>query len=127
MKKELANTKKIQEKEISDVLNKINDKEKYENKINNLNKIIEELRKRIKNIYFQLSLLQNSEKFNKTADVVVRLKLMLLLIRNYLDKIIIFDKREFFNILMKKYKKKFFSRIKRIEYLRDNVPNDFPY
>ena len=127
LKKELANTKKIQEKEISDVLNKINDKEKYENKINNLNKIIEELRKRIKNIYFQLSLLQNSEKFNKTADVVVRLKLMLLLTRNYLDKNIIFDKREFFNILMKKYKKKFFSRIKRIEYLRDNVPNDFPY
>ena len=127
LKQKLEYTKKNEEKEKSDKLELFKEKDKYEKKINNLNKIIEELKIRIQNLYYQLSFLQKNNKFNINADIVVKLKLMILLIGNYLDRNIIFDKREFFNILMKKYGKKYYSKEKRVEYLRDYRQNNFPF
>ena len=103
------------------------EKDKYKKKINNLNKIIEELKIRIQNLYYQLSFLQQNNKFNINADIFIKLKLMIILIRNYIDRNSIFDKREFFNILMKKYGKKYYSKEKRVEYLRDYRQNNFPF
>ena len=127
LKQELNRVKKEKEKEKNNELNALDIKDKYEKKLSNQNKVIEELKIRILNLYLQLSFLQNSHKFNKTADIVVRLKLMILLIRNYLDKNIIFDKREFFNILLKKLRNRYYSREKKFEYLRENIPNGFPF
>ena len=127
LKKEFENYKKNEEKEINNKMEILYTKDKYEKKINNLNKIIEELKIRLQDIYYQLSFLQKRNIFDKNADINIRIKLMILLIRNYIDKNILFDKREFFNILMRKYRKKFFIKEKRIEYLRDNRQNNFPY
>jgi len=75
----------------------------YEKKIIRLNKIIEELRNRIQVLYLELSNIQrNNIAFNKNADIVIKIKMMLLLIQNYLGKNIIFDKRKFLNILLDK-------------------------
>lgn len=127
LKMELDYTKKNEETEKSNKLEVLNVKDKYEKKINNLNKIIEELKLRIQNLYYQLSFLQKNNKFNINADIVVKLKLMIILIKNYFDRNSIFDKREFFNILMRKYGKKYYSKEKRIEYLRDYRQNNFPF
>ena len=127
LKQKLDYTKKNEEKEKSDKLELFKEKDKYEKKINNLNEIIEELKIRIQNLYYQLSFFQKNNKFNINADIVVKLKLMILLIRNYLDRNIIFDKREFFNILMRKYGKRYYSKEKRVEYLRDYRQNNFPF
>ena len=127
LKMELDYSKKNEETEKSNKLEVLNVKDKYEKKINNLNKIIEELKLRIQNLYYQLSFLQKSNKFNINADIVVKLKLMIILIKNYIDRNSIFDKREFFNILMRKYGKKYYSKEKRIEYLRDYRQNNFPF
>ena len=77
----------------------------------------------------QLSFMQKNTLINNnTADIFIKLKLMVLLIKICIDKKIIFEKREFFNILFKKYRNKFSSREKRIEYLRGfNKSNGFPY
>ena len=65
---------------------------------------------------------------NNSSDILIKLKLMILLIKICIDKKTIFDKREFFNILFKKYKNKYSSREKRIEFLREyNKVNGFPY
>ena len=129
LKRKLEDTKKLEEKEKNDSLNIINIKEKYEKKIINLNKVISELNKRIQDLYLQLSFLQKNALINKnTSDMFIRLKLMILIIQICIDKKSIFDKREFFNILFKKYRNKFSSREKRIEYLREyNKVNGFPY
>jgi len=75
----------------------------YEKKIIRLNKIIEELRNRIQVLYLELSNIQrNNITFNKNADIVIKIKMMFLLIQNYLGKNIIFDKRKFLNILLDK-------------------------
>ena len=75
----------------------------YEKKINRLNKIIEELRSRIQSLYLELSDIQrNNIRFNKNADIVIKIKMMILFIQNSLYKNIIFDKRKFFNILLDK-------------------------
>ena len=75
----------------------------YEKKINRLNKIIEELRSRIQTLYLELSDIQrNNIRFNKNADIVIKIKMMILFIQNSLNKNIIFDKRKFFNILLDK-------------------------
>ena len=75
----------------------------YEKKINRLNKIIEELRSRIQTLYLELSDIQrNNIRFNKNADIVIKIKMMLLFIQNSLGKNIIFDKRKFLNILLDK-------------------------
>ena len=75
----------------------------YEKKIIRLNKIIEELRNRIQVLYLELSYIQrNNITFNKNADIVIKIKMMFLLIQNYLGKNTIFDKRKFLNILLDK-------------------------
>ena len=75
----------------------------YEKKINRLNKIIEELRSRIQSLYLELSDIQrNNIRFNKNADILIKIKMMILFIQNSLYKNIIFDKRKFFNILLDK-------------------------
>ena len=127
LKQELENIKKKEKSEKNNDLKDLNEKDKYEKKIFNLNKIIEELKIRIQNLYYQESFLQKSNKFNKNCDIIIKLKLMILLIKNYIDKNIIFDKRTFFNLLMKKCGKSFFAREKRFEFLRDYRPNNFPY
>ena len=127
MKQELDKIKNKQQTEKSSELNQFNEIDEYEKKISNLNKIIEELKARIQNLYYQVSFLQKSDKFNKNSDIIIKLKLAIILIRNYIHKNIIFDKREFFNILMKKCGRSFFAREKRIEFLRDHRPNNFPY
>ena len=127
LKQELDKIKKKQQTEKSSELNQFNEIDEYEKKISNLNKIIEELKARIQNLYYQVSFLQKSDKFNKNSDIIIKLKLAIILIRNYIHKNIIFDKREFFNILMKKCGRSFFAREKRIEFLRDHRPNNFPY
>ena len=117
------------QKEKNNNLNTLNEKNKYEKKIMTLNKIITELRNRMQDLYFQISFLQkNSIINNNNDDILIRLKLMVILTKNYIDKNIIFEKRAFFNILLKKVKNKFYYREKRIEYLRENFkPNEFSY
>ena len=129
LKRKLDDLKKNEEKEKNENLNVINVKDKYEKKIMNLNKLISELKKRIQDLYLQLSFLQKNTLINNnSSDIFIRLKLMILLIKICIDKKTIFDKREFFNILFKKYKNKYSSREKRIEFLREyNKVNGFPY
>ena len=106
--------------------------DKYMKKILRLNLIIIELNKRMKDLYFQISFLLKN-KFDKLSDIQIKLQLMILLMKNYLDKKIIFDKREFFYKLMKKsgkYRNKlggFLYKEKKIEFLRENCNNNLPY
>jgi hypothetical protein len=136
LKNEISNLKhnldiieKNFQKEKNNNLNTLNEKNKYEKKIMTLNKIITELRNRMQDLYFQISFLQkNSIINNNNDDILIKLKLMVILTKNYIDKNIIFEKRAFFNILLKKVKNKFYYREKRIEYLRENFkPNEFSY
>ena len=87
------------------------------------------MKTRIQDLYLQLSFLQKNTLINKnSADIFIKLKLMILLIKICMDKKTIFDKREFFNILFKQYRNKYSSREKRIEFLREfNKVNGFPY
>ena len=59
-------------------------------KILRLNLIIIELNKRMKDLYFQISFLLKN-KFDKLSDIQIKLQLMILLMKNYLDKKIIFE------------------------------------
>ena len=129
LKKKLDDIKKNEEQEKNEKMNILYIKDKYEKKIKNLNEIISELKNRIQNLFMQLSFMQKNTLINNnTADIFIKLKLMVLLIKICIDKKIIFEKREFFNILFKKYRNKFSSREKRIEYLREfNKDNGFPY
>ena len=128
LKQKLDLIKTNKELEKNEFSNLINTKDKYEKKIITLNKIISELKQRIQDIYYQLSFLQKNTKFNQPADIILKIKLMVLLTKNCIDKKIIFDKREFFNILTKKYKNKYYSREKRIEFLRErNKLFNFPF
>lgn len=104
LKKEMANTtnnSKDGNSQKNNYLVEINNN--YEKKINRLNKIIEELRSRIQVLYLELSNIQrNNIKLNKNADIVLKIKMMILLIQNSLNKIIIFDKRKLLNLLLNK-------------------------
>ena len=125
-------------------------KKKHEEKIDRLNKIIEELKNRIQDLYLELSDLKRNG-----LDIILRNKLFALLIQKHIDKNIIFDKRKFLNFLLKKqfrlnnmnlrnnifindrkYKNgdnslsKLFqskSKEKKIEYLRSSNKKEGPY
>ena len=119
--------------------------------------MIEELKNRIQVLLLELSNAQrNGSSKGNNDDKKLKIELFYLLIQKYIDKNIIFDKREFLNILLKKkfkqnnnmnfrnfnivnnrnYRteddslKKFFkskSKEKKYELLRDSYKNEQPY
>ena len=158
LKKEYYNLEnKINEnKDNNDLIekNKIN-----EEKIKNLYKIIDELENKNKILNNELYNINNDNNINKNYNNRncnnLKNRLFYLLLRKYIDKNTIFDKREFLNLLMERKHKqrlrnvrvfneendrkyrtaddsmrnvfKSKSRDKKIELLRSSFKKDYPY